>query len=214
MHRVWTIRTIVSSSAQVSFDAGTVSYGVPVSVHSLRFSLSSRRGRERVLFIGTQFSILYTSMYSPAEAATPRAWCLWFRESMYTGVHRFLTAAVCQQLLVRVMPAQTPLRQQRIICQQTREGIQNRSDNCVGTRRNVASKRNAHDDVALWPGYPLCMLVSVHQEVLVQRDKELRLHPITEVDVKVRAQSTVQGAGQAPVVQERQQRDNRSVFLL
>ncbi len=27
-------------------------------------------GRERVLFIGTQFSILYTSMYSPAEAAT------------------------------------------------------------------------------------------------------------------------------------------------
>jgi len=31
------------------------------------------RARERVLFIGTQFSILYTSMYSPAEAATPRA---------------------------------------------------------------------------------------------------------------------------------------------
>jgi hypothetical protein len=30
-------------------------------------------GRERVLFIGTQFSILYTSMYSPAEAATSRA---------------------------------------------------------------------------------------------------------------------------------------------
>jgi hypothetical protein len=29
--------------------------------------------RERVLFIGTQFSILYTSIYSPAEAATPRA---------------------------------------------------------------------------------------------------------------------------------------------
>jgi hypothetical protein len=26
--------------------------------------------RERVLFTGTQFSILYTSMYSPAEAAT------------------------------------------------------------------------------------------------------------------------------------------------
>jgi hypothetical protein len=25
---------------------------------------------ERVLFIGTQFSILYTSMYSPAEAET------------------------------------------------------------------------------------------------------------------------------------------------
>jgi hypothetical protein len=29
--------------------------------------------RESVLFIGTQFSILYTSMYSPAETATPRA---------------------------------------------------------------------------------------------------------------------------------------------
>jgi hypothetical protein len=28
---------------------------------------------ESVLFIGTQFSILYTSMYSPAETATPRA---------------------------------------------------------------------------------------------------------------------------------------------
>jgi hypothetical protein len=33
----------------------------------------TRGQRERVLFIGTQFSILYTSMYSPAEAATPRA---------------------------------------------------------------------------------------------------------------------------------------------
>ena len=29
--------------------------------------------RERVLFIGTQFSILYTFMYSPTKAATPRA---------------------------------------------------------------------------------------------------------------------------------------------
>jgi hypothetical protein len=28
------------------------------------------------LFIGTQFSILYTSMYSPAGAASPCAWCL------------------------------------------------------------------------------------------------------------------------------------------
>ena len=32
-----------------------------------------RHARESVLFIGTQFSILYTFMYSPAEAATPRA---------------------------------------------------------------------------------------------------------------------------------------------
>jgi hypothetical protein len=36
-------------------------------------SSQSGRPRERVLFIGTQFSILYTSMYSPAETATPRA---------------------------------------------------------------------------------------------------------------------------------------------
>ncbi len=40
-------------------------------------SLSAKRSvlRERVLFIGTQFSILYTSMYSPAEAdpSWPRA---------------------------------------------------------------------------------------------------------------------------------------------
>jgi len=31
---------------------------------------AAREERERVLFIGTQFSILYTSMYSPAETAT------------------------------------------------------------------------------------------------------------------------------------------------
>jgi len=42
-----------------------------------------------VLFIGTQFSILYTSMYLPAGAASPCA-CLWFRVNMHTGVHRFL----------------------------------------------------------------------------------------------------------------------------
>ena len=45
-----------------------------------------------MLFIGTQFSILYSCMYSPAEAATPRAWCLWFRVSMHTGVHRLLAS--------------------------------------------------------------------------------------------------------------------------
>jgi len=32
--------------------------------------------RECVLFIGTQFSVLYTSVYPPAGAAYPRAWCL------------------------------------------------------------------------------------------------------------------------------------------
>jgi hypothetical protein len=37
------------------------------------FRLSCTSTPTGVLFIGTQFSILYTSMYSPAEAATPRA---------------------------------------------------------------------------------------------------------------------------------------------
>ncbi len=37
--------------------------------HSHREALPLK-DRERELFIGTQFSILYTSMYSPAEAAT------------------------------------------------------------------------------------------------------------------------------------------------
>jgi hypothetical protein len=44
--------------------SGTVMWG-PTTI--------SQRERESVLFIGTQFSILYTSMYLPAEAATPRA---------------------------------------------------------------------------------------------------------------------------------------------
>jgi hypothetical protein len=39
----------------------------------LRDEFTLNPHRECVLFIGTQFSILYTSMYSPAEAATPRA---------------------------------------------------------------------------------------------------------------------------------------------
>ena len=42
-------------------------------VHSSSLRAKRLSNRERVLFIGTQFSILYTSMYSPAEAATPRA---------------------------------------------------------------------------------------------------------------------------------------------
>ena len=32
--------------------------------------------RESVLFIGTQFRILYTCMHSPAGATSPCAWCL------------------------------------------------------------------------------------------------------------------------------------------
>jgi hypothetical protein len=54
------------------------------------YDKGSETASESVLLIGTQFGILYTSMYSPAEAATPRACCLWFRVSMHTGVHRFL----------------------------------------------------------------------------------------------------------------------------
>jgi len=41
--------------------------------HESAFQTHGAHGLERVLLIGTQFSILYTSMYSPAEAATPRA---------------------------------------------------------------------------------------------------------------------------------------------
>ena len=51
------------------------------SLHAVREQLSAQRAQaqglpESVLFIGTQFSILYTLVYSPAQAATPRAWCL------------------------------------------------------------------------------------------------------------------------------------------
>jgi hypothetical protein len=52
------------------------SFGVDAESESLadkRLLGSPYSQRESVLFIGTQFSILYTSMYSPAEAATPRA---------------------------------------------------------------------------------------------------------------------------------------------
>ena len=41
--------------------------------HSHAVGVFLERERVCVLFIGTQFSILYTSMYSPAEAAIPRA---------------------------------------------------------------------------------------------------------------------------------------------
>jgi ribonuclease HI len=47
---------------------------------------TDRMTRESVLFIGTEFSILYTSVYPPAGA-----WCLWSRVSMHSGVHRFLS---------------------------------------------------------------------------------------------------------------------------
>ena len=52
-----------------SDDVGEDSRFVAVVIKINTTSLSVH-ARERVLFIGTQFSILYTSMYSPAEAAT------------------------------------------------------------------------------------------------------------------------------------------------
>jgi hypothetical protein len=50
-----------------------LAWGGDMGGHALRETTSLGLCGERVLFIGTQFSILYTSMYSPAEAATPRA---------------------------------------------------------------------------------------------------------------------------------------------
>jgi len=44
------------------------------------------RERVCVLFIGTQFSILYTSMYSPAEAATPVLFIGTRYSNLYTAV--------------------------------------------------------------------------------------------------------------------------------
>jgi hypothetical protein len=41
-----------------------------------RYSSGYGRARESVLFIGTEYSILYTSVYPPAGDAYPCAWCL------------------------------------------------------------------------------------------------------------------------------------------
>ncbi len=61
----------------------TIKYKGPVPVTCLRpgmvgvrRSWERERERERELFIGTEFSILYTSVYPPAGAAYPCAWCL------------------------------------------------------------------------------------------------------------------------------------------
>jgi hypothetical protein len=81
-HRVF--RTVDRDHALAGQVAGACSREKAGILGCLRDCQSQRAGvgglrilpvlvRERVLFIGTQFSILYTSMYSPAEAATPRA---------------------------------------------------------------------------------------------------------------------------------------------
>jgi hypothetical protein len=62
------LRLTCASSGDDSAAAAAAA-AADVAVSSASFVAS----RESVLFIGTQFSILYTSMYSPAKAATPRA---------------------------------------------------------------------------------------------------------------------------------------------
>jgi hypothetical protein len=52
-------------------------YYIHVYMHAINGTVIIN-GRVRVLFIGTEFSILYTSLYPPAGAACPCAWCLSF----------------------------------------------------------------------------------------------------------------------------------------
>ena len=54
---------------------------VPLSLNPVREKIQVKLEGERVLFIGTQFSILYTSMYSPAGADSLFRWGLQFRWS-------------------------------------------------------------------------------------------------------------------------------------
>ena len=51
-----------------------------------------------MLFIGTQFSILYTSMYSPAEAATPVCVCITMTDFSNNAQRR------CRRLQVLEVP--------------------------------------------------------------------------------------------------------------
>ena len=73
LHHVYDIHNvrIALTSGFVRGVSGRVDMGVHTHKHITVFMHIS--SRESVLFIGTQFSILYTFMYSPAEAATPRA---------------------------------------------------------------------------------------------------------------------------------------------
>jgi hypothetical protein len=55
---------------------------------------------ERVLFIGTQFSILYTSMYSPAEAATPNF--NFISCNIFQIFHEFFMAFCCRAIFKNI----------------------------------------------------------------------------------------------------------------
>ncbi len=59
----------VTSTRHEENSPSSASYDSPSSRHACP-CISSKVRSVRVLFIGTQFSILYTSMYSLAEAAT------------------------------------------------------------------------------------------------------------------------------------------------
>jgi len=64
---------VVASHGHIEWASGLL--GLSSAIPQAPAESRARRCRlvERELFIGTQLSILYTSMYSPAEAATPRA---------------------------------------------------------------------------------------------------------------------------------------------
>ena len=62
------------SGGRESIDAPRVSLSEDVATgESVLFNVATGK---RVLFVGTEFSILYTSVYPPAGAAYPCAWCL------------------------------------------------------------------------------------------------------------------------------------------
>ena len=61
--------------------------------------------RERVLFIGTQFSILYTSMYSPAGAASPSCIEERFAKSPQKQKHPTITARCIHSPIHEPCPA-------------------------------------------------------------------------------------------------------------
>jgi cysteine-rich repeat protein len=68
-----TTRVKASAAATAIISGQTATRWSCLTRAETRSSSRTSHKRESVLFIGTQFSILYTSMYSPAEAATPRA---------------------------------------------------------------------------------------------------------------------------------------------
>ena len=66
--------TLVAANTDVSFENVALPHSCELTTCRAHVNEFVRDDRERVLFIGTQFSILYTSMYSPAKAATLKYW--------------------------------------------------------------------------------------------------------------------------------------------